>query len=55
MSTKRQIFLQVHNVPVHKTDVILYDVAATICQFDVTAICTNTVRSISLNKMRAAF
>ena len=24
-----------HNVPVRKTDVILYDVAAKMCQFDV--------------------
>ena len=34
------------NVTASKTNVILYDVAAKICQFDVTSICTNTVRSV---------
>ena len=36
-----------HNVPVRETDVILYDVAAKMCQFDVTSVCTNIVRSVN--------
>ena len=42
----KYFFKSSHNVPARKTDVILYDVAAKICQFDVTSICTNTVRSV---------
>ena len=32
----KYFFKSSHNVPVRKTDVILYDVAAKMCQFDVT-------------------
>ena len=39
-------FKSSHNVLAPKTDVILHDVAAKICQFDVTSICINTVRSV---------
>ena len=37
MSKKDKYFLKSsHNFPVRKTDVILYDVVAKMCQFDVT-------------------
>ena len=47
MQNEKYFFKSSHNVPARKTDVILYDVAAKICQFDVTSICTNTVRSVN--------
>ena len=49
----KYFFKSSHNVLVRKTDVILYDVAAKMCQFDGTSVCTNIVRSVNnsvLNK-----
>ena len=45
---EKYFFKSGHNVPVRKTGVILYDVAAKMCQFDVTSVCTNIVRSVKL-------
>ena len=45
--TDKYFFKSSHNVPVRKNDVILYDVAARMCQFDVTLVCTNIVRSVN--------
>ena len=51
MKTNRKYFFKSSpNVPARKTDVILYDVAANICQFDVTPICTNIARSVKVNR-----
>ena len=38
-----------------KTDVILYDVAAKMCQFDVTSVCTNIVLSVNSSVLKQRF
>ena len=60
MSTKlakndKYFFKSSHNAPVHKTDVILYDVAAKMCQFDGTSVCTNIVRSVNNSVFKQRF
>ena len=53
MSKKDKYFFKSsHNVPVRKADVILYDVAAKIFQFDVTSVCTNIVRSVKSSVLK---
>ena len=51
----KYFFKSSHNVPVRKTDVILYDVAAKMCQFDVTSVCTNIVRSVNSSVLKQRF
>ena len=51
----KYFFKSSHNVPVRKTDVILYDVAAKMCQFDVTSVCTNIVRSVNSFALKQRF
>ena len=51
----KYLFKSSHNVPVRKTDVILYDVAAKMCQFDVTSVCTNIVRSVKSSVLKQRF
>ena len=41
----KYFFRSSHNIPVRRMDVILYDVAAKMCKFDVTSVCTKIVRS----------
>ena len=48
----KYFFKSSHNVPVRKTDVILYDVAARMCQFDVTLVCSNMVRSVNSSALK---
>ena len=51
----KYFFKSNHNVPVGKTDVILYDVAAKMCHFDVTSVCTNNVRSVNSSVLKQRF
>ena len=51
----KYFFKSSHNVPVSKTDVILYDVAAKMCQFDVTSVSTNIVRSVNSSVLKQRF
>ena len=48
----KSLFKSSRNVSVRKTDVILYGVAAKICQFDVSPVCTNIVRSINSSVLK---
>ena len=55
MSQKKNdkyFFKSSQNVPVRKTDVILYDVVAKMCQFDVMSVCTNIVRSVNSSVLK---
>ena len=51
----KYFFKSSHNGPVRKTDVILYDVAAKMCQFDVTSVCTNIVQSVNSSVLKQRF
>ena len=51
----KYFFKSSHNGPGRKTDVILYDVAAKMCQFDVTSVCTNIVRSVNSSVLKQRF
>ena len=51
----KYFFKSSNNDPVRKTDVILYDVAAKMCQFDVTSVCTNIVRNVNSSVLKQRF
>ena len=50
----KYFFKSNHNVPVRKAGVILYDIAAKMCKFDVT-LCTNIMRSVNSSVLKQRF
>ena len=51
----KYFFKSSQNVQVRKTDVILYDVAAKMCQFDVTSVYANIVQNVISSILKQRF